>query len=66
METAIIFVIGILSFLTLYFIIKNIEYRESIELLNIEVKSLREANQNLADIIQEDMGKKMLFEAGCG
>jgi hypothetical protein len=66
METVIIFVIGFLSFLNLYFILKSIEYRESIKSLNNEVESLRGANKNLAKIIQEDLDKKAAFEAGCG
>jgi len=66
METVIIFVIGILSFLNLYSVIKSIEYRESINQLINEVESLRECNKNLARILQEDLDKKAAFEAGCG
>ena len=58
--------VAILIFFCLYLVIKNVEYRESIERLNKKVDELKEANQNLANIIQEDIEKKNLFEVGCG
>ena len=58
--------VAILIFFCLYLVIKNVEYRESIERLNKKVDELKEANQNLAIIIQEDIEKKNLFEVGCG
>ena len=51
-------VLAISVFFSLYLMIKGVEYRESIERLNEQVAELKEANQNLANIIQEDNEQK--------
>ena len=52
--------------LSLYLFFKGVEYRESIKRLQWQIDDLREANKNLANIIQEDIEKKSEFEDGCG
>ena len=51
---------------SLYLLVKGVEYRESIKKFQKEVSSLKEANRNLAKIIEEEQEKKEAFEAGCG
>ena len=45
---------------------KGVECRESNKKLQDEINRLRESNQNLANIIQEDIDKKDSFEMDCG
>ena len=49
-----LFFTGIIFCFCLYLMIKGVEYRESIKRLNDKIAELKEANQNLANIIQED------------
>ena len=57
---------SILFILSLYLFFKGVEYRESIERLLEDIQELREANQNLSKIIQEDIEKMQNFEAESG
>ncbi len=57
---------SILFILSLYLFFKGVEYRESIERLLKDIQELREANQNLSKIIQEDIEKMQNFEAESG
>lgn len=57
--------IGILVLFSLYMFMKSVEYRESIKRLQDEINRLRESNQNLANIIQDDIEKKDSFEINC-
>ena len=50
----------------LYLLIRGVEYREEIKKLEIDNTSLRDANKNLAKIIQEEQEKTNSFEVGCG
>jgi len=58
--------IGIPILFSLYLFCRMVEYRESIKRLHFKIDDLREANKNLANIIQEDIAKKSEFEDGCG
>ena len=58
--------VAILIFFCLYLVIKNVEYRESIERLIKQIEELREANQNLSKMVQEDIEKLENFQAECG
>ena len=58
--------IGITILFSLYLLFRMVEYRESIKRLQWQIDDLREANKNLANIIQEDIEKKSEFEDGCG
>ena len=58
--------IGIPVLFSLYLLFRMVEYRESIKRLQWQIDDLREANKNLANIIQEDIEKKSEFEDGCG
>lgn len=58
--------IGIPVLFSLYLLFRMVEYRESIKRLQQTIDDLREANKNLANIIQEDIDKKSEFEDGCG
>ena len=58
--------IGIPVLFSLYLLFRMVEYRESVKRLQWKIDDLREANKNLANIIQEDIEKKSEFEDGCG
>ena len=58
--------IGIPILFSLYLFCLSIEYKESIRRLQRDNKSLREANRNLAEIVQKDLNKKDEYESGCG
>ena len=58
--------IGIPILFSLYLLFRMVEYRESVKRLQWKIDDLREANKNLANIIQEDIEKKSEFEDGCG
>ena len=57
---------GIPVLLSLYLMIRNVEYRETIRRLQQDLKQTKQANRNLSEIIREDIQKKADFEAGCG
>ena len=65
MTDAIIISFGIVLF-SLYLLFKGVEYKETIRRLQEDNNQLRQSNQNLANIIQEDIEKKDLFEINCG
>ena len=65
-EIIILVCFSILFILSLYLFFRGVEYRESIDRLIKQIEELREANQNLANIIQEDIEKKDSFEINCG
>ena len=58
--------IGIPVLFSLYLLFRMVEYRESVKRLQWKIDDLREANKNLANIIQEDIEKKSEIEDGCG
>mgnify|MGYP003656998378 CR=1 FL=1 len=58
--------IVVLTLFSLYLLIKGVEYRESIKRLQNEVSQLRNSNQNLASIMQEDLTKLNEYENECG
>tara|TARA_R110000824_G_scaffold44101_2_gene128539 strand:+ start:369 stop:554 length:186 start_codon:yes stop_codon:yes gene_type:complete len=58
--------IGFIVIFSLYMLGKGVECRESNKKLQDEINRLRESNQNLANIIQEDIDKKDSFEMDCG
>ena len=66
MVDIVILCIGILVLFSLYLLIKGVEYRETIRRLQEDNNQLRQSNQNLANIIQEDIEKKDSFEINCG
>ncbi len=53
-EITILVCFSILFVLSLYLFFRGVEYRESIDRLMEEIQGLREANQNLSKIIQEE------------
>ncbi len=55
-----------LTIFCLYLLFKGVEYRETIRRLQEDNSQQRKANQNLANIIQEDIDKKNSFEIDCG
>jgi len=57
---------SVLFCLSLYLFFKGVEYRESIERLIKQIEELREANQNLSKMIQEDIEKLEKFQAESG
>ena len=61
----VILCIGILVLFSLYLIFKGVEYKETIRRLQEDNTQLRQSNQNLANIIQEDIDKKDSFEINC-
>ena len=65
-EITILVCFSILFVLSLYLFFRGVEYRESIDRLMEEIQGLREANQNLSQIVQEDIEKLERFEADCG
>ena len=66
MTDAIIISFGIIVLFSLYLLFKGVEYRETIRRLQEDNTQLRQSNQNLANIIQEDIEKKDSFEINCG
>ena len=58
--------IVVLTLFSLCLLIKSVEYRESIKRLQNEVSQLRNSNQNLASIMQEDLTKLNEYENECG
>ena len=50
----------------LYSIFRGVEYRESIKRLSKDNESLKKANANLCNIIQEDLDKLIRYENECG
>ena len=65
-EITVLICFSILFLLSLYLFFKGIEYRESIDRLIKQIEELREANNNLSQMIQEDIEKLERFEADCG
>ena len=65
MTDAIIISFGIIVLFSLYLLFKGVEYKETIRRLQEDNTQLRQCNQNLANIIQEDNTKKDLFEINC-
>ncbi len=65
-EITILVSFSILFVLSLYLFFRGVEYRESVERLLTQIEQLREANQNLSQIIQEDIDKKESFQKDCG
>ena len=57
---------GIICLFSLYLIFRGVEYKETIRRLQEDNDNLRQCNQNLANIIQEDIDKKNSFEINCG
>ena len=57
---------GIVVLFCLYLLFRGVEYKETIRRLQQENKDLRQCNQNLANIIQEEIEKKDSFEINCG
>jgi len=57
---------SVLFLLSLYLFFRGVEYRESIERLIKQIEELREANQNLSKMIQEDVEKLEKFQEKCG
>tara|TARA_R100000234_G_C4876168_1_gene125367 strand:+ start:347 stop:547 length:201 start_codon:yes stop_codon:yes gene_type:complete len=66
MTDVIIISFGIIVLFSLYLLFRGVEYRETIRRLQEDNNQLRQSNQNLANIIQEDIEKKDLFEINCG
>ena len=66
MVDIVILCIGILVLFSLYLLFKGVEYKETIRRLQEDNTQLRQSNQNLANIIQEDIEKKDSFEINCG
>ena len=66
MVDIVILCIGILVLFSLYLLFKGVEYKETIRRLQEHNTQLRQSNQNLANIIQEDIEKKDSFEINCG
>ena len=66
MTDVIIISFGIIVLFSLYLLFKGVEYRETIRRLQEDNTQLRQSNQNLANIIQEDIEKKDSFEINCG
>ena len=66
MTDVIIISFGIIVLFSLYLLFKGVEYRETIRRLQEDNTQLRQSNQNLANIIQEDIEKKNSFEINCG
>ncbi len=54
-EITILVSFSILFILSLYLFIRGVEYRESVERLIKQIEQLREANQNLSQIIQDEI-----------
>ena len=65
-EITVLICFSILFCLSLYLFFKGIEYRESIERLIKQIEELREANQNLSKMVQEDIEKLEKFQSECG
>ncbi len=65
-EITILVCFSILFVLSLYLFFRGVEYRESIDRLINQIEELREANQNLSKMVQEDIEKLERFEADCG
>ena len=57
---------GIPVLLYLYLMIRNVEYRESIRRLQKDLEQTKQANRNLAQIIQDEIQKQVEFEEHCG
>ena len=57
---------GIPVLLSLYLMIRNVEYKESIRRLQKDLEQTRQANRNLAQIIQDEIQKQVEFEEHCG
>ena len=66
MTDIIIISFGIIVLFSLYLLFKGVEYKETIRRLQEDNTQLRQSNQNLANIIQEDIEKKDSFEINCG
>ena len=66
MTDVIIISFGIIVLFSLYLLFKGVEYKETIRRLQEDNTQLRQSNQNLANIIQEDIEKKDSFEINCG
>jgi len=65
-EITVLICFSILFVLSLYLFFRGVEYRESVKRLLTQIEQLREANQNLSQIIQEDIDKKESFQKDCG
>ena len=65
-EITILVCFSILFVLSLYLFFRGVEYRESIDRLINQIEELREANNNLSKMVQEDIEKLERFEADCG
>ena len=65
-EIIILVCFSILFVLSLYLFFRGVEYRESIDRLINQIEELREANNNLSKMVQEDIEKLERFEADCG
>ena len=61
----IIISIAIPVFFCLHLLFKGVEYKETIRRLQEDNSQLKQSNQNLANIIQEDIEKKDSFEINC-
>ena len=57
---------GIPVLLSLYLMIRNVENKESIRRLQKDLEQTRQANRNLAQIIQDEIQKQVEFEEHCG
>tara|TARA_B100001059_G_scaffold201190_1_gene208394 strand:+ start:357 stop:539 length:183 start_codon:yes stop_codon:yes gene_type:complete len=57
-EITILVSFSILFILSLYLFIRGVEYRESVERLIKQIEQLREANQNLSQIIQDEIERE--------
>ena len=55
-----------ITFFCLYLVFRNVEYKESIRRLITKNEELKEANNNLSQIIQEDINVRKKFEAESG
>tara|TARA_Y100000593_G_scaffold82253_1_gene154408 strand:+ start:177 stop:383 length:207 start_codon:yes stop_codon:yes gene_type:complete len=58
--------IGIPVLFSLYLMFRGVEYRESIRRLQQELEQTKEANRNLAKIIQDDIERQFEYEKDCG
>jgi uncharacterized membrane protein len=65
-EITVLICFSILFVLSLYLFFRGVEYRESIDRLINQIEELREANNNLSKMVQEDIEKLERFEADCG
>ena len=57
---------GIPVLLSLYLMIRNVEYKETIRRLQKDLEHTKEANRNLAKIVQDEYEKQVEYEPNCG